>query len=415
MTDVSRLSTLRYALHTNNTTFSGTPGTLFPLRITDDGASFLPRNRTPIPRPLRSLSGRRYSHIRGVQDLADITVATEFKGVNSNTGANVTDWEAKMEQGYLLASLFGAVAPQTTGVAPTVAASGHTPASGIVAFTSAANVQNGAVIGFATSDGFEVGRVASGGGPTTTSVTLDHPYTGTPTTSATVFRAAVYSVNDSVTQHVHAFFAAEGEDWRRDYFGCAPMSMSLALPNAGLVTMSSVFSPTSFADVAEINPAHAEPVAGSPIVVDAARVWFAGLNVIARDLTLSYSAATQARTASTRTNGKLGGVSSTGDGKTFTIEFSVYVGDGTLAGELQDGSTVTPTLLNDLLGDSSASGAVSATRKLSLQVGSAVGACAYAYMPEADCVVTTQHTDGLTVARVVATGTGALPAILAVL
>jgi hypothetical protein len=179
--------------------------------------------------------------------------------------------------------------------------------------------------------------------------------------------------------------------------------------------MSSVFSPTSFADVAEINPAHAEPVAGSPIVVDAARVWFAGLNVIARDLTLSYSAATQARTASTRTNGKLGGVSSTGDGKTFTIEFSVYVGDGTLAGELQDGSTVTPTLLNDLLGDSSASGAVSATRKLSLQVGSAVGACAYAYMPEADCVVTTQHTDGLTVARVVATGTGALPAVLAVL
>jgi len=413
MTDVARLSTLRYALHTNNTTFTGTPGTLFPLRITDDGASFLPRNRTPIPRALRSLSGRRYSHIRGVQDLADVTVATEFKGVNSNTGAAVTDWEAKMEQGYLLASLFGAAAPATTGVAPTVAASGHTPASGIVAFTSAANVQNGAVIGFATSDGFEVGRVASGGGGTTTSVTLDHPYTGTPTTGATVFRAAVYSVNDAVTQHVHAFFAAEGEDWRRDYFGCAPMSMSLALPNAGLVTMSSVFSPTSFADVAEANPAHAEPVAGSPIVVDAARVWFAGLNVIARDLTLSYSAATQARTASTRTNGKLGGVSSTGDGKTFTIEFSVYVGDGTPAGEIQD-SAGTPSL-NALIGDSDTSGTPSTTRKVSLQFGSAVGACGYAYLPEADCVVTTQHPDGLTVARVVATGTGALPAVLAVL
>jgi len=412
MTDVARLSTLRYALHTNNATFSGTPGTLFPLRLTDDGASFLPRNRTPIPRQLRSLSGRRYSHIRGVQDLADITVATEMRGVNANTGAAVTDWEAKMEQGYLLASLFGAVAPATTGVAPTVASSGHTPSTGVLAVVGTTTA-NGQVIGFATSDGFEVARIASGGG--TTTLTLDHPYTGTPTTSATVFRAAVYSVNDAVTQHVHAFFAAEGEDWRRDYFGCAPMSMSLALPNAGLVTMSSVFSPTSFADVAEINPAHAEPVAGSPIVVDAARVWFAGLNVIARDLTLSYSAATQARTASTRTNGKLGGVSSTGDGKTFTIEFSVYVGDGTLAGELQDGSTVTPTLLNDLLGDSSASGAVSATRKLSLQVGSAVGACAYAYMPEADCVVTTQHTDGLTVARVAATGTGALPAVLAVL
>jgi hypothetical protein len=410
MTDVSRLSTLRYALHTNSTTFTGTPGTLFPLRLTDDGASFLPRNRAPIARPLRSLSGRRYSHVRGVQDLADISVATEFRGVNSNTGAAVSDWEAKMEQGYLLASLFGAVAPQTTGVAPTVAASGHTPATGVLAVVGT-TTSNGQVIGFATSDGFEVARIASGGG--TTTLTLDHPYTGTPTTGATVFRAAVYSVNDTVRQHVHAFFTAEGSEWRRDYFGCAPMSMSLALPNAGLVTMSSVFSPTSFADVAEADPAHAEPTSGNPIVVDACRMWFAGLNVIARDLTISYSAATQARTASTRTNGKLGGVSSTGDGKTFTIEFSVYVGGGVLAGEIQD-SAGTPSL-NALIGDSDAAGDVSVTRKVSLQVGTEIGAVMYAYLPEADCVVTTQHVDGLTVARVVATGTGALPAVLAVL
>lgn len=410
MTDVARLSTLRYALHSNAQTFSGTPGSLVPLRLTDDGASFLPRQRTPIARALRSLSGRRYSHIRGVQDTADITVATEFRGVNSNTGGAVSDWEAKMEQGYLLASLFGAVAPATTSTAPTVAGSGHTPASGILA-VSGTNTANGQVIGFATSDGFEVGRIASGGG--TTTLTLDHPYTGTPTTGATVFRAAVYTVNDAVTHHVHTFFTAEGEDWRRDYFGCTPMSMALALPNAGLVTMSSVFSPTSFADVAEANPSHAEPTSGSPIVVDACRVWFAGANVIARDIAISYSAAAQVRTASTRTNGKLGGVCSTGDGKTFTVEFSVYVGDGNLSGELQD-STGTPSL-NALLGDSDTSGTPSTTRKLSVQFGSAVGACGYAYLPEADCQVTTQHVDGLTVARVVATGTGSLPAVLAVL
>jgi hypothetical protein len=411
MTDVARLSTLRYGLHTDAYTFTGTPS-LVPLRLTDDGASFLPRNRTPIPRALRSLSGRRYSHIRGVQDTADLTVATEFRGVNSNTGAGVGagSWEAKMEQGYLLASLFGANAPATTSTAPTVAGSGHTPASGILTVVGT-NTANGQVIGFATSDGFEVGRIASGGG--TTTLTLDHPYTGTPTTSATVFRAAVYTVNDAVTHHVHAMFSAEGEDWRRDYFGCTPMSMALALPNAGLVTMSSVFSPTSFADIAEANPAHAEPTAGSPIVVDACRVWFAGANVIARDIAISYSAAAQVRTASTRTNGKLGGVCSTGDGKTFTVEFSVYVGDGNLAGELQD-STGTPSL-NALLGDSDTSGTPSTTRKLSVQFGSAVGACGYAYLPEADCQVTTQHVDGLTVARVVATGTGTLPAILAVL
>jgi hypothetical protein len=404
MTDVARLSTLRYGLHTNAFTFSGTP-TLVPLRLTDDGASFLPRNRAPIARPLRSLSGRRYSHVRGVQDLADISVATEMRGVNSNTGAAVTDWEAKMEQGYLLASLFGAVAPQTSSVA----ASGHTPASGIVAVVGTTTA-NGQVIAFASSAGLQMGRIASGGG--TTTLTLDHPYSGTPTTGATVFRNAVYTVADAVTHHVHAMFAAEGEDWRRDYFGCMPMSMALALPNAGLVGMTSVFSPTSFADVAESNPAHAEPTSGNPIVVDACRMWFAGNDVIARDLTINYSAATTPRVASTRTNGRVGGVSGTGDGKTFTMEFSVYLGDANLAGELQDGAG-SPTL-NDLIGDSDAAGDVSVTRKVSLQVGTEIGAVMYAYMPEADCVVTTQHVDGLTVARVVATGTGALPAILSV-
>jgi len=408
MTDVARLSTLRYGLHTNAFTFTGTP-TLVPLRLTDDGASFLPRNRAPIARSLRSLSGRRYSHVRGVQDLADISVATEMRGVNSNTGAAVTDWEAKMEQGYLLASLFGAVAPATTGVAPTIAASGHTPASGIVAVVGTTTA-NGQVIAFASSAGLQMGRIASGGG--TTTLTLDHPYSGTPTTGATVFRNAVYTVADAVTHHVHAMFAAEGEDWRRDYFGCMPMSMALALPNAGLVGMTSVFSPTSFSDIAEANPAHAEPVSGNPIVVDACRMWFAGNDVIARDLTINYSAATTPRVASTRTNGRVGGVSSTGDGKTFTMEFSIYVGDANLAGELQD-SAGSPTL-NDLIGDSDAAGDVSVTRKVSLQVGTEIGAVMYAYMPEADCVVTTQHVDGLTVARVVATGTGALPAILSV-
>ena len=408
MTDVSRLSTLRYGLHSDAYTFTGTPS-LAPLRLTDDGASFLPRQRAVLARNLRSLSGRRYPHARGVQDLADITVSTEFRGVNSNTGGAVSDWEAKMEQGDLLASLFGAVAPATSGAATTVAGSGHDAATGELNTADGTNIAVGQVIAFGSSAGLQVGRVAS---KATNVITLDHPYSGTPTTSATVYRLAVYSVSDSVTHHTHAMFSAEGEDWRRDYFGCCPMSMALAFPGAGLMGMTSVFSPTSFADLAEAGPAHAEPTSGSPIVVDACKMWFAGLDVVARDIEISYSCATQARRADTRTNGKLGGVCGTGDGKMFTLSFSVYLGDGNIAGELTDGST-TPDL-NALLGDDDAAGDIATTRKISLQVGTEIGAVCYAYLPEADCSVTTQHTDGLTVARVVATGTGALPAILAV-
>jgi hypothetical protein len=417
MTDVSRLSTLRYALQSSAVDFTSIPGTLVPLRPTDDGASFLPRMRSMIARNLRSLSGRRYLSARGAQDVADITLATEFKGVNSNTGGAVSDWEAKMEQGYLLASLFGAVGVATTGAAPTVAASGHSPSTGVLVVVGT-TLANGNVIAFTTSETdpqgnqvIEIGRIASGGG--TTTVTLEHPYTGTPATGTTVIRGAVYTVSDTVTHHVHTFFAAEGENWRRNYLGCAPMSMALSVPNTGIVGMTSVFSPTSFTDAGENNPTHAEPTAGSPVVVDGARVWFGGTSILARDISISYSCATTTRTAATRANGRLGGVQGTGDGKTFTIEFSFYLGDASIPGELpDDGGTFD---LGDIIGDDQQAGDIVTARKLSLQVGTEVGASFYAYLPEADCNVTTQHVDGLTMVKVVATGTGAVPAVFAVL
>lgn len=195
MTDVSRLSTLRYGLHSNAFTFTGTP-TLVPLRLTDDGASFLPRNRAPLMRNLRSLSGRRYAHARGVQDLADLSINTEFRGVNSNTGGAVSDWEAKMEQGYLLASLFGAVAPATTGAAVTAVTAGSSGATGTLV-VSGTTLVNGQVIAFSTDAGLQIARIASGGGSTT--ITLEHPFSGTVSNGSTVFRMAVYSVSDSVT------------------------------------------------------------------------------------------------------------------------------------------------------------------------------------------------------------------------
>lgn len=411
MTDVSRLLTVRHALHSDSSTFTGTPGTLFPLRCTDDVAGLYPRNRVALARNLRSQGGRRYTHAQGVQDVADITLATEFRGVDSNTGAAVAAWEAKMEQGLLLQSLFGAVAPATTGGAATIAASGHTPASGIVAFTAAANVQNGAVIAFASTTGIQMGRVESGGGGATTTVTLQHPYTGTPTTAATVFRMAVYTVADSVTHHVHAFLTGEGESWRRDYFGCAPMSMALSLASGQLVGMSSVFSPTSWADVAEVDPAHAEPTAGSPIVADRVRLMIDGVEYFASNLAISMSNATQIRDVDTiGGNGRLGGVCGAGDGKSFTIEGEILIGatSPALTGELTDAVMV------PLLGSDVNAGAVSTAREVALLVGSDVGAIMYALLPTADLVASTAIVNGMSRVKFTAVGTGTLPAVLAV-
>ena len=417
MTDILRLQTLRYALHTNASTFTGTPGSLFPLQITDDGASFLPRQRTPIERPLKSLGGRRYPHIRGAQDTADVSVALEMKGVNSNTGAAVATWETKLEQGYLLQSLFGTAAPATTGAAPTIAAAGHTPATGVVAFTAAANVQNGAVIAFSTASGLQIGRVETGGGAATTSVTLQHPYSGAPVNASTVYRLAVYDVSDSVTGHIHAFFAAEGEDWRRDYFGCAPMSMNIAVPNTGLVTMSSVFSPTTWSDVAEANPAYADPTAGNPLVNDGAIFRLDGVEFLLRNASITYNCATAMRETSSRTNGKLGGVCGTGDGKSFMIEGELYLGDAsTVLPEAIDNGSYTagaPQLVS-MLGSDVAAGQISTSREVALQVGTEIGGCMYALLPSADFRATMQAGGAFPVVKFQAVGTGALPATLAV-
>lgn len=409
MTDISRLQTLRYGLHTNSTTFDNTPVNLYPLQITDDASSFLPRNRTPIDRNLRSLSGRRYTHIMGAQDVADLTISTEFKGVNSNTGGAVSDWEVKTEQGYLLSSLFGAVAAATTGAAPVVDNAGHTPGSGILAVVGTTTA-NGQVIAFSTTAGLQIGRIESGGG--TATLTLQHPYTGTPTAGGTVYRLAVYTVNDALTSHVHAFFSAEYDNFNRNYFGCAPMSMNISIPNSGALAMSSVFSPTTWQDVGEANPAYADPTAGSPIVTNGAFFRIDGAEYLLRNASITYNCGTSIRETASKTNGRLGGVCGTGDGKSFMIEGELYIGDNSGSiGELRDNAG-TPTM-SSLLGNDVSAGQISSAHEVMIQVGTDIGSCMYALLPTADIRASVQTSGAFPVVKFQAIGTGSLPAVFA--
>jgi hypothetical protein len=227
----------------------------------------------------------------------------------------------------------------------------------------------------------------------------------------------VYDVSDSVTGHIHAFFAAEGEDWRRDYFGCAPMSMNIAVPNTGLVTMSSTFSPTTWSDVAEANPAYADPTAGNPLVNDGAIFRLDGVEFLLRNASISYNCATAMRETSSRTNGKLGGVCGTGDGKSFMIEGELYLGDAStvLPEAIDNGSYAAgaPQLVS-MLGSDVAAGQISTAREVSLQIGTEIGGCMYALLPSADFRATMQAGGAFPVVKFQAMGTGALPATLAV-
>lgn len=374
MTDVSRLLSLTYGINAAAQTIGTAPLSFNPLLPRSQVGSMFPRSRTPIDRPLYSVDGRRFPRIHGVKDIAAIDVPLEFKGVNSNTGAAVAAWEAKMEQGNLLASLFGALGVATTGAAPTVSSNG--PATLTVSSSVLADLD---IILVTTSTGVEARQIISGGG--TTTVTVDRNWVGTPTAASTVIRAARWQVSTALTAHLPIWFNAEGENWRRRYADCQPNSMTLNVPNAGLVEFDCQFLPNDWDDQVEADPAFSAPTAGSPIVSGGSAFFIGSTPYMLRNARLTMANGAVMRETTTGINGVRGGVCT--DKTNIMLEGELYVGNNTgTVGELVDDAG-TPSL-NDILGDGLSTGAAITTYDIALQVGTAAGAALYVRIPAAD-------------------------------
>ena len=394
MTDVTRLLDLKFGLHSSVTDFTSTPATVTTIQ---------PRSIPPVMRPSRefiarelySVDGRRFPHVRGRQALAAINCNMEMRGVNSNTGAAVADWEAKMEQGRMLAALFGAVATASTGAAPT--ASGTAGATLTVSTTV---IVNGDIILFTTSAGTFIRQVTSGGG--TTTLTLDRAASGTA--SGTVIRLAQYSLATATTGHVHGYFRSEFENSRTDFYGCAAMSGELVIPNSGLVEFNSTWMPTSWADIAEANPTYAAPTAGNPIVSAGSSFYIGATSYMVRNLRLRIDNGMSERTSTTGTNGVVGYVAAAAAVKSAILEGELYVGNNTGSiGEVVDDSG-TPAL-GAITGDADNAGVVAGTYDVALQVGVDAGASMYVRIPAADMTGTVQDGGGLKVLKFSAAAT----------
>lgn len=415
MTNVNRLSTLRAGLHSAITAFTSADSvSLAVVQPTDDAASFLARQRTPIERVYNTSDGRRLPHVRGAKDLAPLSLALEWKGVNSNSGGAVSDWEAKLEAGALLASLFGAVATATTGTASTVDSSGHTPASGILALVSGANYSAGQVVAFETTAGLQVSTIGS---KNTNELTMTSAYSGTPTTGATVYRLGVYSVDPNKVEHKHVRFSHETNvdgvgNVRRDYHGCAPLSAEWSFPATGLIAFSSQWSPSDWTAETPADPAFASPTAGNPIVVDGMTLKIGGTAYVLRNATLSLDNGAAMREAASGANGVLGGVACATAPKTVTLTGELYLGAGGAISEIIEASG-TPDL-GDLTGDDESAGDVATTYNVELFAGTEIGAVTYARLPAADMKATVGVANGMQVVRFSAIATGATPFTMAV-
>lgn len=408
MTDVARLVNLTYGINASATTIGTAPASFATLLPRSTPSSLFPRSRAVIERPLANTDGRRLARVQGVKDLAEIALPLEFKGVSNNTGIGVTtNWESSMEQGNLLASLFGGVAAlTTTGAAPTVVSG-----SGTALTASSTVIANNDILLLTTSVGTEVRQVASGGG--TANLTLDRALLGTATASSTIIRAARYTMATATTIHTPCWFDAEGENWRRRFSDCQPSSMTLNIPNAGLVEADFAFMPNDYADNAETpTPTFTLPTAGSPVVAGASSFFIGSNAFMLRNARLTVGVGMVMRETTTGINGVRGGVAT--DKSNIMLEGELYVGDSAGSiGELVDDSG-TPTL-DSILGTDAATGASITTLDLCLNVGTVAGAALYIRIPAADVRSTGVREGGpFAVLPFQAMATGASPLTLGV-
>ena len=378
MSDVTRLLSLTYGINASNYTVGTAPGTFAPLLPRSAPATLFPRSRAKLERPLYSSAGISYAAAFGAKDLAAVTIPLQMTGVNNNTGAAVAGgvWETKMEAGNLLSSIFGASAAATAGAAPTVSSASGT------SLTASTNVlQNLDLVMVPTTVGNEIRSVVSGGG--TTSLVLSHPLLGTGSAGATIIRGARYSLNSAQTVHTPIWFDCEGENWRRRYRDCQPSSLTVNIPNTGIVEADFAFMPNDWEDLAEANPAYVAPTTGLPVVSAGSTFFIGGTNAfMLRNARLTVNIGMTMRESTTGANGVVGGLAV--NKSQVMLEGELYVGNTTgSVGNIVDDTGGTPQMEN-IFGDQQGAGALPTLFDIMLSVGSTSGASIFIQMPYAE-------------------------------
>jgi hypothetical protein len=291
MSALLRQIDVQMGLHADVNDFTTAPSTYRRIQVTGGAESLMPRRLLEISRnDIASLDGRGFVHLYGTLDLANFAPVTEFKGINSNTGAAVAaaDWAAKMEQADLLTSVFGSLPVATVSAAPTVNATGHSTTT--LTTSGTAPVVDDFLL-FQTSAGPVIRQVQSVVGNI---ATFDRAYSGTPTTGSTIIRAARWRWDPSVRNHIHMGAKVEVVgSMLATFLGLAPVSCAIAVPAGGKLTATWGFSPSDvdgFAAAAAPTPT--PPTAGTPIVGLNAVVMIGAERFFADNIAISINTAT---------------------------------------------------------------------------------------------------------------------------
>jgi len=408
MSDVVRLKSVKIGLHASAADVSTFPTSLVAVQPRQTVPALLPRGRAEIERPLITSDGRALPAAFGAKDIGEATLPFELRGADTNTGAAVTDWEAKLDIGKLLASFFGAVAPATAVAAATPTCSG---AAGSTLTASTTDVLTGEVVIFTTTTGVFMRRVISGGG--TITLTLDRAFTGTA--SGTLRRAAVYSMDYTKAHHLHVGVDVEGttddgSDFHQRLIGCAVSALAFAFPDTGLATVDMTLMPTDWDQPAADNPTYADPTAGAPI--SAQTSFYDGAVLLdTTGMALKMDGGVVMRPTGSGPNGVKGGVYTNKRGAQLTGR--VYLGGGTTPANEIPFRSGSPDAI-DLLGGADDAGVIRTTRDLFLQVGKSHGRIMGIWLPAASVHATTVEAGEFAGLEFVARPSGADGIIIAI-
>lgn len=379
--EVTRILELKFGKHASVSDWTASPSTLRVIQ--PESASIYPRDTRRLERNLGSPDNREFASLIGPQDLSPFSVTQLMRGVSGNVGAAFTP-QTTMEQADMLDVIFGATASGPTSTACTVAAAGHTPASGIIVVVGT-SIANGEMILFSVTSGadFIAREVVSGGG--TTTLTLDRAYVGTPTTGSTVLRAARWNVDPTIHDRVHGGFTAEGEDWFQSILGCMCESFELQMTEGEIVRMVTSWAPTSFAPAAAGSPSFTAPTFGSEIVAVNSALWIAGVEYLVQGLNFKLSNSLRPRMTPAGANGQLGYVVKRISDVVLSGMFYAGTNAGSI-GEMQYNAG-TPSFRN--LTESAT------VQDIAVQIGLSTGAALYLRLPACEVHAVGADSDGL--------------------
>lgn len=370
MTDLDRQTFLQFGKHASATDFTSTPGTLYAL--TPESGDFRPLGTTVVERDLMASDNRNFLSAVGIKELTQRPLVMEMKGLSSGlvaTRARLTD----SDMGAMLDVIFGADgvdAASTDSTFSSVSGAALTVASGTP--YSEANQGISVNVGAAGVE-FRERRSIAGA-----VITMDRALVGTPAAATPVRRACTWRYNPSNTEHVHGYFNAEGQGWRRTYTGCMS-SATMSFPDAGKCMLSTSWDFDDFQNQTPATPSFVAPNGGAPIVAINSVLHIGASRFICSGATLDLGLEFQRRATNAGANGGLGFKATR---KKPVFRCNVYGPGLSALNELLE-STGTPSI-RDIAGTGLVGGALRVAHDVAFQVGNSNGRGCYVVIPGAE-------------------------------